>query len=213
MKTLDHYFPVVARSTSCNGLAKGKQANESHRWHPYQKRSGDSNPSRAAATNFLLRTLSSPSNPITHADTSARADRVVSTASGHQVAEERMNRRLYLRDRERKLTDQKEKCSGPSGLILRHARIYIDGYLEGTTDIEIKRLIALGGGHVMQTQSGCTHIVTSRCLSGSKTHKFLAGRNVNKIHVVKPEWVIDSISTGKRQSEHRYSIIREILKQ
>ena len=60
-----------------------------------------------------------------------------------------MNRRLYLRDRERKLTDQKEKCSGPSGHILRHARIYIDGYLEGATDIEIKRLIALGGGHVM----------------------------------------------------------------
>lgn len=60
-----------------------------------------------------------------------------------------MNRRLYIRDRERKLTDQKEKCSGTSGLVLQHARIYIDGYLEGTTDIEIKRLIALGGGHVL----------------------------------------------------------------
>lgn len=83
-------------------------------------------------------------------------DRVVSTASGHQVAEERMDRQLYLEDRKRKLADQREKCSDPRGLILRYTRIYIDGYLEGETDIEIKRMITLGGGHVMFVISLCT---------------------------------------------------------
>lgn len=74
---------------------------------------------------------------------------MVSTASGHQVAEERRGRQLYVEDRQRKLADQRGKCSDPRGLILRYARIYIDGYLEGTTDIEIKRMITLGGGRVM----------------------------------------------------------------
>jgi hypothetical protein len=60
-----------------------------------------------------------------------------------------MGRQLYVEDRERKLADQREKCSDPRGLILRYARIYIDGYLEGKTDIEIKRLITLGGGRIM----------------------------------------------------------------
>ena len=66
-----------------------------------------------------------------------------------------MSRQLYLGNRERKLADQREKCSGPSGLVLQHARIYIDGYLEGTTDIEIKRMITFGGGRVMFVISLC----------------------------------------------------------
>ena len=66
-----------------------------------------------------------------------------------------MGRQMYLEDRERKLADQREKSSDPGGLILRYTRIYIDGYLEGQTDIEIKRMIILGGGHVMFVISLC----------------------------------------------------------
>ncbi|KAK2466321.1 hypothetical protein APHAL10511_001963 [Amanita phalloides] len=200
MKTIDQYFPVVARPLSHNKSMKA------HRMHPYQMQIKDST---AAATKFLLRTLSDTSNPITHSDTADRADKVVSTATGHQVAEERVNRCLYLRDREKKLAKQMP-CK--NNLTMQHARIYIDGYLEDTTDIEIKRLITVAGGQVLQTQSGCTHIVTSRCLSASKTQTMLAGRCVNKIHVVKPQWVIDSVSTGRRQSEYRYSITKELIK-
>ncbi|KAF8639872.1 hypothetical protein AX17_001127 [Amanita inopinata Kibby_2008] len=76
-------------------------------------------------------------------------DVVVSTATGHQVAEMRMNRRLYLQNRERKLAQQWERPSDNSNRVLQQARIYIGGYLEGTTDIEMKRLITLSGGQVM----------------------------------------------------------------
>jgi hypothetical protein len=156
-------------------------------------------------------------------------DRAISTATGHQVADQRVNRRLYIEDRDRKLVNQREKAPDQKNEILSQARIYIDGFLEHTTDIEIKRLITLAGGQVMfvalrifvakklmfsyrQTGSGCTHIITSRCLSASKMQTLLAGRSIKKVHLVKPEWVIDSVTTGKRQPEYRYSILQEVIR-
>jgi urease accessory protein UreH len=78
------------------------------------------------------------------------SDHVSTAATGHQRAEERVNRRLYLQDRERKLEQQiiavEDKASGG---ILSGCRIYIDGYLEDTTDMEMKRTISLAGGQVL----------------------------------------------------------------
>ncbi|KAM6495761.1 hypothetical protein JOM56_008467 [Amanita muscaria] len=211
MKTIDQYFLQVACiltgdvcvKRQCQFLEASRTlADNYHRHQAF---------SRDQATEFLLRTLSSPYNPITHSDIPERADRVVSTATGHQVAEERMNRRLYLEGRERKLLNQREKASDQKSQVLRQTRIYLDGYLEDTTDIEIKRLIVLAGGQALQTSSECTHIVTSRSLSGSKMQTLLAGRNITKIHIVKPEWVVDSVTRGKRQPEYRYSILQDIL--
>jgi hypothetical protein len=73
-------------------------------------------------------------------------DRVVAVSTGHQVNEERQNRRLYFEDRERKLNAQQD--SSTSG-VFRSVRVYLSGYLSGTTDIEMKRIIAQAGGQIV----------------------------------------------------------------
>ena len=106
--------------------------------------------------------------------------------------------------------------------------VYINGYLADTTDIEMKRIVTLAGGQILcatslfscvgspqlirlfrQTASGATHILTSQQLNGSKTHKLLTGKAKVKPHVVRPEWVTESIEAGKRLSERHYSVIKD----
>ncbi|KAG6336683.1 hypothetical protein ID866_2390 [Astraeus odoratus] len=60
---------------------------------------------------------------------------------------------------------------------------------------------------IWQTSSGATHILTSQNLSGSKTHKLLTTKSRNIVHVVKPEWVTDSVQAGKRLQETPYAVI------
>ena len=103
--------------------------------------------------------------------------------------------------------------------------MYINGYLEDTTDIEMKRIVALAGGQVQyvrsvpqgvlsanvryrRTASGATHILTSQQLNGSKTHKHLTSKMKSVVHVVRPEWVTDCIAAGKRLSERNYAVIQ-----
>ena len=50
--------------------------------------------------------------------------------------------------------------------------------------------------------------MTSQQLSGSKTHRILTAKTRIKVHVVKPEWVIDSVKAGKRKLERDYSVIK-----
>lgn len=56
--------------------------------------------------------------------------------------------------------------------------------------------------------AGATHILTSQQLNGGKTHKILTKSARIKVHVIKPEWVTDSINAGKRLSERNYSVIK-----
>jgi hypothetical protein len=72
----------------------------------------------------------------------------VSISTGHQVSEERPNRTLYLQHRENKLGMQQRLDTNSSG-VLRSVHAYISGYLSGTTDIEMKRIIAEAGGQVV----------------------------------------------------------------
>lgn len=51
-----------------------------------------------------------------------------------------------MRERTGKLRDQLPQ-TGSS--VLSGVRVWIDGYLEDTTDIEMKRLIKLAGGEVL----------------------------------------------------------------
>ena len=62
-----------------------------------------------------------------------------------------MNQKLYLESRSRKLQDQlpKRDMSEPKRKILNGVRAYIDGYLEDTTDIEMKRIVTLAGGKIL----------------------------------------------------------------
>ena len=111
--------------------------------------------------------------------------------------------------------------------VMEGVRVYINGYLCDTTDIEMKRTVTLAGGQVLfvsppckkysrsslsqrlpsQTPSNATHILTSQGLNGSKTHKHLTKNARNKVHIVKPEWVVDSINTGKRLPERHYAVV------
>ncbi|KAI0368149.1 hypothetical protein BV20DRAFT_969753 [Pilatotrama ljubarskyi] len=172
------------------------------------KKDGQSKPSSSALTKHLLNTLGDDSNPITHSDIYQRSDHICSAATGHQRSEGRGPQKSYWQSRTKKLANQLPDKPTEGVLVLRNVRIYINGYLENTTDIEMKRMVTLAGGQVMHTASGATHILTSQQLNGAKTQKLLTSKSKNIVHVVRPEWVTDSIAAGKRQPEREYSVIK-----
>ncbi|KXN86405.1 DNA repair protein REV1 [Leucoagaricus sp. SymC.cos] len=205
---MENYFPKVAKtSSSC--------APKKPRYHPYEpqpsqslyheKSLRDTKCILKELNKGLLRSLANEHNPITHSDAGDRADRVVSISTGHQIGEERQNRRLYLQDRERKLSAQRNPSTNSNG-ILRSVRVYLSGYSDGTTDIEMKRIITEAGGQAVMVPSQCTHIITSQWLSGSKTHRLLTTKTRNNPYIVRPEWIFDSIAKGKRLPERSYAI-------
>lgn len=78
------------------------------------------------------------------------ADHVVSIATGHQVADKPLDRGLYMKDRERKLADQREvKLKTNEGQVFSNVRVYINGFLENTTDLEMKRIVTQAGGVIL----------------------------------------------------------------
>ncbi|CDO71329.1 hypothetical protein BN946_scf184908.g87 [Trametes cinnabarina] len=169
---------------------------------------GQSKPSSSALTKHLLNTLREKSNPITNSDIYQRSDHICSAATGHQRGEGRGPGKAYCDARTKKLADQLPEKPAEGVQVLRNVRIYINGYLENTTDIEMKRIVTLAGGQMLHTASGATHILTSQQLNGAKTQKLLTSKSKHIVHVVRPEWVMDSISAGKRLSEREYSVIK-----
>lgn len=68
-------------------------------------------------------------------------------ATGHQRGEGGSRHRGdYMETRSKKLAAQLPEK--PSEGVLRNVRVYIDGYLDNTTDIEMKRIVTLAGGEV-----------------------------------------------------------------
>jgi hypothetical protein len=141
---------------------------------PSPLRMGSSKPSSATLTKRLLNTLSDESNPITHSDIYERSgvcvisrqvsnklnwlsprltDHVFSLASGHQRSERHSGIRTgSFEERTRKWTDQREE-QAPETAVLSGVRLYINGYLSDTTDIEMKRVVTQGGGQIMSVYS------------------------------------------------------------
>lgn len=71
-------------------------------------------------------------------------------ATGHQRSDGRGNHKPYLASRGKKLAEQlPEQSSNPEANVLRGVRVYIDGYLANSTDIEMKRIVKLAGGEVL----------------------------------------------------------------
>jgi len=224
-------FVTVKKSTSAAtqvGKAEKEKQRPVYKYNPYPTKKVDERkfngwkdrkrtekileplrPSNAAITKHLLSTLKDEHNPITHSDIYQRSDYVTSAASGHQRGEGRGAPldRAYNDTRRDKLAEQLPTASSDNHGVLRGVRVYINGYLKNTTDIEMKRIVAQAGGEVLYTASRATHILTSQQLNGSKTHKFLTAKSKIKPHVVRPEWVTDSISAGKRMPERTYSAI------
>jgi len=216
---MEAYFSVTKSAASFSSKNDNLTKREERRYQPYTlNRSAATDASKskpeqisaAAVNKFLLSTLSDQDNPITKSDISESSIYVFSTATGHQVSEGRTDRRLYLEDRARKITAQSsEAAEQEQPPILVNVRCYINGFLAGTTDLEMKRLIISAGGKVLPTANNATHILTSQHLSGSKTDHILKSKSRSRVpHVVKPEWVTDSIAAGKRRPEREYSVIK-----
>ncbi|KIM39324.1 hypothetical protein M413DRAFT_447262 [Hebeloma cylindrosporum] len=200
---MERYFPVVAKKPSTAGQ-RAKQEPSSHGLPGINLTK--STLSSSSITNGLLTTLSDPHNPITHSNIAERSDYIVPFATGHQVSDGPRKQGSIMATRRSKLRDQQRESVASGAGILRNTRIYINGYLESTTDIEKKRIIVEAGGEIVLSPSRCTHIVTSRGLAGSKTQKILTKKS--KVYVVKPEWVLDSVAIGKRRSEQTYAIVK-----
>lgn len=213
---MDTYFPVTtpsAATASRNDNASTKR--EERKYRPYvlskdASKNKSEQPSSAAVSKFLLSTLADESNPITHSDSGENATYVFSTATGHQVSEGKTNRRLYLEDRTKKINVQSKEATTPEQpQVLVNVKCYINGFLANTTDLEMKRIIVAAGGKVLPTASRATHILTSQHLSGSKTHRILDAKSKSHVpHVVKPEWVMDSIAAGRKRPEREYAVIK-----
>ncbi len=73
-------------------------------------------------------------------------DHISSAATGHQVSDGRGPRKSYIDVRRSKLTEQLPEKPSEGALVLRNVRVYINGYLDNTTDIEMKRIVTLAGG-------------------------------------------------------------------
>ncbi|CCA66592.1 hypothetical protein PIIN_00275 [Serendipita indica DSM 11827] len=82
------------------------------------------------------------------------------------------------------------------------------GYCANTTDLELKMLVTKYGGTVANTETGATHVLTSQSLSGGKLQRHLTQKTKVKTHIVKPEWLFDSIAKGKRRAEWEYNVIK-----
>ncbi len=84
----------------------------------------------------------------------ATLDHVVSLSTGHQVADGRTasSHPDYIQLRGEKLKVQRQVSAdvkNDASQILRNTRIYINGFLADTTDIEMKRIITQAGGQVL----------------------------------------------------------------
>jgi len=72
-------------------------------------------------------------------------------ASGHQISEGPRKQGSIMATRRSKLREQRERVASDVG-ILRNTRIYINGYLESTADLEMKRIVVEAGGEIVQVR-------------------------------------------------------------
>jgi hypothetical protein len=79
-------------------------------------------------------------------------DHVSSFSTGHQVSEGRGYRKTHLdmRARAQKFAHQTAEGSmDDKSKVLRQVRVYVNGFLSNTTDIEMKRVVSGAGGQIV----------------------------------------------------------------
>ncbi len=78
------------------------------------------------------------------------SDHICSAATGHQRSEGPKPCKTRLEVRSKKLANQLPESEAQ---VLRGVRVYINGYLDNTTDIEMKRIVTLAGGQMLYVLS------------------------------------------------------------
>jgi hypothetical protein len=75
-------------------------------------------------------------------------DVVISTVTGHQRGGG-SRRKEYYKHRNSKLSGQRSERKETETKVLDGVRLYINGYLNDTTDIEMKRIVTMAGGQIL----------------------------------------------------------------
>ncbi|KXS20970.1 hypothetical protein M427DRAFT_51922 [Gonapodya prolifera JEL478] len=129
-------------------------------------------------------------------------------------SERKEESRKYMEERKKKLaeqgaalvtTDAPQRPQSLTGVV-----VHLLGYLgPSNTNLALRKLIVEHGGTCnSQTSSSTTHIVgTSLC--SSKLHRILrasATPGARYIHVVRPEWIHECVSKGRRVDEEPFLV-------
>jgi hypothetical protein len=80
--------------------------------------------------------------------TTLSPEHVDSCVTGHQRSDFRRPSE-FIKSRSKKLEDQRQDKGWDAHGVLQGIRIYVGGYMSGTTDIEMKRMVTQAGGRVM----------------------------------------------------------------
>ncbi|KAK0539632.1 hypothetical protein OC842_000904 [Tilletia horrida] len=156
--------------------------------------------------------MQSKDNPITHSRMAERTQHYVSSATGHQVAN-RMIASFPVADwRDVRQSKLREQAVEKSNSMFAGVTAYLNGYQgEEKINLDITRKIQENGGKVnyLYSKSQCTHIISSRALSGKKNQEWLVDKRKNIVKLVRPEWVYESIAAGRRLAESKYPVFSD----
>jgi hypothetical protein len=148
--------------------------------------------------------------------------------TGHQRSEGRSHAKEYYEARSKKLNDQQLQnarrsvsteggSERPESKVLDRVRIYIDGYLDNMTDIEMKRIVIQAGGRIMFVISIFSLPLESdprlqEYCSGCDTHPHLATAkriedSQGPYRQVQIQNLCRKASVGRRQHQRRKEAI------
>lgn len=106
----------------------------------------------------------------------------------------------YMRAKKRKLREQfADLDQKPTSEIFNGVTIYVNGWTQPNAD-ELKRLVHAHGGHYeynLHGDSGVTHTIATN-LPNAKI------KNLKDTIVCTPEWIVDSIASGRRLPVENY---------
>ncbi|CAD6893137.1 unnamed protein product [Tilletia controversa] len=158
--------------------------------------------------------MQSEDNPITHSRMSERTQHYVSSATGHQVASRTMASFPIAGWRDERQSKLREQAVEKSSDIFKGVTAYLNGYQgEDQVNLDITRKIQANGGKVnyLYSKTQCTHIISSRALSGKKNQEWIVGKKKSATisKLVRPQWVYDSIAAGRRLAESKYPVFSD----
>lgn len=132
-----------------------------------------------------------------------------SSISNAPVKERKENwtRTSYFEHRQKKLAAQAPKAQTD---ILKGVKVYFTG-VKSTSQRRLERLVWENGGEVLKVwyRKQVTHVIAD-CLAASKVEKELSLEVIKRGQavVVKPKWLQNSLSEGKKLPTWKYQVAR-----